>query len=640
MDTERSGLDEAMDVGSSTVSHLKSLKTAATFSKAGYGAALGGPFTAAIGAVIANRNQLAKILLVILAILLLPVLFIVMLPGLIFGSLTEQSDVLNSNSMISENIRASREAIVEVLEESHEDILAEIHAAISRLPQGDTASINDPYTYSISVNANLLISQFCASQDDYKNINRNQLKKLIRENKEGLFSYDVATETVTMEVTVDGGAEGESGTEQGQEQTQTVTFTKHTYTVVYAGDSYFADHVFHLTDKQKELAKNYAENLTAFFGTASSGIVAAINLSDEVLSYRPAVERAAAKYGMSDYVDLILAVMMQESGGRGLDVMQAAEGGFNTRYPHVPNGITDPEYSIECGVQELKYALDKAGCTGPTDLDRIKLALQGYNYGSAYIDWAMERDGGYTKENAIAYSDMTQVILLVVISVAGRLLHLNEVEVASVYYSNSGNLIVPIVTFILGQEWVLYGCVFMSVQLVFLWTHCKKIISREASYDWKKIILNINMISIFIGVILFFTGIRLPEIIGNTLASVGTMIGPASMIVTGMLFAGMNLKQIFANKRVYFITFLRLIAVPLIALVLIKLSNLASFSADGNKIMLIVFLAIITPSASTVTQMCQVYGNDSKYASAINVMTTLLSIITMPVMVMLFQMIM
>jgi len=241
---------------------------------------------------------------------------------------------------------------------------------------------------------------------------------------------------------------------------------------------------------------------------------------------------------------------------------------------------------------------------------------------------------------AFAASVMTQVILLVVISVAGRLLHLNEVEVASVYYSNSGNLIVPIVTFILGQEWVLYGCVFMSVQLVFLWTHCKKIISREASYDWKKIILNINMISIFIGVILFFTKIRLPEIIGNTLASVGTMIGPASMIVTGMLFAGMNLKQIFANKRVYFITFLRLIVVPLIALVLIKLSNLASFSADGNKIMLIVFLAIITPSASTVTQMCQVYGNDSRYASAINVMTTLLSIITMPVMVMLFQMIM
>ena len=153
----------------------------------------------------------------------------------------------------------------------------------------------------------------------------------------------------------------------------------------------------------------------------------------------------------------------------------------------------------------------------------------------------------------------------------------------------------------------------------------------------KNINFKVSMISIFIGVVLFFAKIHLPEIINNTLGSVGSMIGPASMIVTGMLFAGMNLKQIFADKRVYFVSFLRLIAVPLLALVMIKISHLAMFSADGNKITLIVFLAIITPSASTITQMCQVYGNDSRYASAINVMTTLFSIITMPLMVMLFE---
>lgn len=253
------------------------------------------------------------------------------------------------------------------------------------------------------------------------------------------------------------------------------------------------------------------------------------------------------------------------------------------------------------------------------------------------VDYTMDTVKGLLI--ALAASVMIQIILLIIISVLGKFLHLNEVEIASVYYSNSGNLIVPIVTFILGQEWVLYGCVFMSVQLVFLWTHCKKIISREPSYDWKKIVLNINMISIFIGIILFFTRIRLSEIIGNTISAVGNMIGPASMFVTGMLFAGMNLKQIFANKRVYFISFLRLIAVPLFSLILLKISHLASLSADGDQIMLIVFLAVITPSASTVTQMCQVYGNDSRYASAINVVTTLFSIITMPLMVMLFQMI-
>ncbi len=109
---------------------------------------------------------------------------------------------------------------------------------------------------------------------------------------------------------------------------------------------------------------------------------------------------------MAQYTELILAVMMQESGGRVKDVMQASESSFNQKYPHAPGSITDPEYSIECGVQALKYVLDKAGCTGPADLGRIKLALQGYNFGSGYIDWAMERDGGYTKENAAAFSDM------------------------------------------------------------------------------------------------------------------------------------------------------------------------------------------------------------------------------------------
>ena len=238
---------------------------------------------------------------------------------------------------------------------------------------------------------------------------------------------------------------------------------------------------------------------------------------------------------------------------------------------------------------------------------------------------------------ALAGSVMTQVILLIVVSILGRVFHLNEVEVASIYYSNSGNLIVPIVMFILGKEWVLYGCVFMSVQLVFIWTHCKKIISRESTYDWRKIVLNINMISIAIGIVLFLTRIHLPAIINNTLSAVGSMIGPASMIVTGMLFAGMDFKQIFANKRVYFVSFFRLIIVPVIALFLIKCSQLSKFSSNGNKLMMIVFLAIITPSASTVTQMCQVYGNDSQYASAINVVTTLLAIVTMPLMVMLFQ---
>ena len=230
------------------------------------------------------------------------------------------------------------------------------------------------------------------------------------------------------------------------------------------------------------------------------------------------------------------------------------------------------------------------------------------------VDYTSEKVQGLLL--AFAASVMLQVLLLIIVWGAGRLMGLNEVEKASVYYSNAGNLIMPIVTFVLGQEWVLYGCVFMSVQIVFVWSHGKWVLSRQSKIDWKKILLNINMVAVFAGVFLFFTKIRLPQILNQTFGSVGSMIGPASMMVTGML-----------------------IAVPAVALLLLKVSGLVNGSPDGKKLLLIVFLAVITPSASTITQMCQVYGNDSQYASAINVMTTLFSIVTMPLMVLLFQMI-
>ena len=104
---------------------------------------------------------------------------------------------------------------------------------------------------------------------------------------------------------------------------------------------------------------------------------------------------------------------------------------------------------------------------------------------------------------ALVTSIVLQVLLLIAVWIMGKIFHLDEVEVASIYYSNSGNLIVPIVAYVLGDEWVVYGCVFMAVQLIFMWTHGKYIISSGDRIDWKKIVLNINMIAIFIGAVLF-----------------------------------------------------------------------------------------------------------------------------------------
>ena len=127
-------------------------------------------------------------------------------------------------------------------------------------------------------------------------------------------------------------------------------------------------------------------------------------VSAEVEAYEPLIQKYAKQYGIPEYVELIKAVMMQESGGRGNDPMQASECGYNTRYPNTPNGITDPEYSINVGIQNLAACLNEAEVENPIDMERIKLALQGYNFGNGYISWAKTNYGGYSYANAVEFS--------------------------------------------------------------------------------------------------------------------------------------------------------------------------------------------------------------------------------------------
>lgn len=127
-------------------------------------------------------------------------------------------------------------------------------------------------------------------------------------------------------------------------------------------------------------------------------------LSTEVLAYTSTIQRYATQYGIPDYVSVIQAIMMQESGGKGTDPMQSSECSYNTKYPNSPNAITDPEYSIQVGVQYYADCVKEAGSDSPYDMDKLKLSLQGYNYGNGYITWAIRNHGGYSTANALQFS--------------------------------------------------------------------------------------------------------------------------------------------------------------------------------------------------------------------------------------------
>ena len=200
------------------------------------------------------------------------------------------------------------------------------------------------------------------------------------------------------------------------------------------------------------------------------------------------------------------------------------------------------------------------------------------------------------------------------------------------------HLVLIVVVGFLGKEWVIYTSAFLSVQLFLLWSHAKMKLCGEKGIDLKKILTNINMIAIFAGVLLFLLRIQLPAPVQDAVDSISSMVGPMGMLILGMLIAEMDLKKLMSYHRLWWITLLRLVGIPLIGIVLLKYSGLAALVPEGRTILLVTLLAICTPSASTLTQMAQVYGKDADYASAINVVTTLLCIVTMPLMVALYQM--
>lgn len=238
---------------------------------------------------------------------------------------------------------------------------------------------------------------------------------------------------------------------------------------------------------------------------------------------------------------------------------------------------------------------------------------------------------------AVIAAIIIHAVLIILNFPLRRLFKLDVVEQTSIIYPNAGNLIIPLVTAILGKEWVIYTSAFIVVQLALLWSHGKSLLCGDKGFNARKIFLNINMIAIIIGIVMFFTGFRFPALFADTVDTVGGMIGPISMLIMGMVIGGLKLKDIFSYKRIWLISALRLIIIPFIILPLLKFSGIASIASNGTDVLLVTLLALAAPSATSITQMSQLYGKDDKYACAINVITTILCIGTFPLMVYLYQ---
>ena len=240
---------------------------------------------------------------------------------------------------------------------------------------------------------------------------------------------------------------------------------------------------------------------------------------------------------------------------------------------------------------------------------------------------------------ALIAAVLIHIVLLLVTKACERLFHLTALECATTIYSNAGSLIIPIVSSVLGSEWVIYTTPFVAVQLSLIWSHGKMLLSGATHIEWQKIFKNINMVFILIGIFLFIAGIRFPPVLQEAIVSTGDMIGPLVMLVTGILIGSMDWRRVRSYRRLWLVALLRLIVFPLLIIVVFYFSRLAALAPEGARILFITLLAASTPSSAGLTQMAMIYGDDPAYASTINVVTTLLCIATMPAIIGLHSMI-
>jgi len=232
---------------------------------------------------------------------------------------------------------------------------------------------------------------------------------------------------------------------------------------------------------------------------------------------------------------------------------------------------------------------------------------------------------------------LIHVLLYLATALLKRPLRLNSVEQASAIYSNCLNLLIPVISSVLGKEWIIFTSMYIMVQTCMLWSHCRMLLSGERGISFRNIFFSSNVISVFIGLALFLLHIQIPPVLAEAMDTIGSTMGTLCMITIGMLMGGADIKKVLRTPGVWKVNLLRLVVYPLLVMLVLKYSGLATLVPNGDKILLISLLAACTPTGTMVTAIAQVHGGDAEYASAINMSSTLLCIVTIPIIVFLYQ---
>ncbi|WP_250930789.1 AEC family transporter [Clostridium felsineum] len=193
-------------------------------------------------------------------------------------------------------------------------------------------------------------------------------------------------------------------------------------------------------------------------------------------------------------------------------------------------------------------------------------------------------------------------------------------------FSNCGFIGFPVLKVIYGDKGVLYTSIFNLVYNVFIWTFGIVIMNgRKEKINYKKILLNHNILAVILGMVLMLSSIKIPYVINSAFNLVGSMTAPLSMIVIGSILTTVEFNDIFKDWSLYYISALRLVLIPMIIYFALKPFLI-------NKIVIgVIIICEAMPGGTLCPILAKNYNRNFKYASKIVLVTTIVSMITIPI---------
>ncbi len=201
----------------------------------------------------------------------------------------------------------------------------------------------------------------------------------------------------------------------------------------------------------------------------------------------------------------------------------------------------------------------------------------------------------------------------------------------STMFSNAGNAGLPIVASVFGTEGVFFASFYLLPARILIWTVGLSLFVDEGNFKEKlKLLLKTPSLDVvFIGLILMFSPVKLPSILSTAIKNIGNMTGPLSMMIIGAALGESNLREAF-DIDAFKLTVVRLVIQPVIFLFLLK--------AIGVKDILWQVTVTLTamPAAANTEIMAEMYGKDYTFAAKCVVVSTIISLVSVPILTLLF----